>query len=139
MKTQIITWIAALGGSAIVSKYAYDYLSDKLPTVWANLLSSYIDKAFYAGDDIDDKLMVALCLWAEEKIERKFPNQKMGAEKYALVAAEFLNKIKANVPAIIAPFIDINNEKIKEVIEKNVIKMKELLAQKAEENKSKVV
>jgi predicted lipid-binding transport protein (Tim44 family) len=63
----------------------------------------------------------------------------MGAEKYALVAAEFLNKIKANVPAIIAPFIDINNEKIKEVIEKNVIKMKELLAQKAEENKSKVV
>ena len=77
-----------------------------------------------------------MCIWAEKKVQQQFPGEQgLGADKYSMVAYQLIQKIKPGMPWFIKPFIKPDQKKIKEVIEKNVSKMEEILAKKAQEHK----
>lgn len=123
--------------SAIVLKKVYNIMVVTIPDKVSEQLGIYIDKAFEAGDDIDDKWLLATVEWAESKLAIEFPNGGGGADKYALVASMLLEKLSPMLPIYIRPFLKIDNEKIKEMIENTVLKMKSKLAEKADAQKRK--
>jgi hypothetical protein len=100
--------------------FVLGYGVKKLPDIMSKWLAEQIDKALSAGDDIDDDIVLDLCYWAERKIEREFPNGQGGKLKYALVADKFI----AMLPITVRPFVSGKNEKIAEVIEANVERLK---------------
>lgn len=125
----MINWLqgqaAGIGGGLVLLGVMW-YAKKRLPNLMSKWLTDKIDKALDAGDDIDDELVLQICYWAERKMERAFPNGKAGELKYKMVA----DKLIALMPLSVRPFISGKNQKISEVIEANVERLKADLAKR---------
>ena len=127
----MISWLQGQAlniGLGLGITFALGWGIKKLPDIMSKWLSDKIDKALSAGDDIDDDLVLHICEWAERKIAREFPNGQSGKLKYKMVA----DKLIAMLPLSIRPFVSSKNEKIAEVIEANVERLKEELHRRSE-------
>lgn len=122
--------------SGVIIKQVHSFICGKLLDMGAAKLDSYIDKAFEAGDDIDDELMLAFCIWAEKKWSVAFPDGGKGEEKYAAVASRVIALIAPKLPIYLQPLLKVDNAKLKEIIEKYVARMKEILKNKISERKA---
>ena len=112
------TWIF---GVAITLGVTYGL--SRLPGLLLAWLKDKIHKAFDAGDDIDDKLLAAVCAWAEEKILRRFPCAS-GDEPYAAAARQVI----AHLPLAAQPFV--REQKLSASLKELITGLLELLRQK---------
>lgn len=112
-------WAVGIVAGLVVGA-ALTWAKKRLPEMIAGYAAKRIDDALAAGDDADDELVLALCRWAEKKVTKEFPDGLPGDMKYKLVA----DKLVALMPISIRPFISSRSEKIAEVIEANVSRLK---------------
>lgn len=101
-------WIITLLGTAAVG-----YGLTRLPAFIVGWFKVNIQRAFDAGDDADDKLLVAICAWADEKISRLFPSEQSDAP-YEAAARWCVDRLP--VPARALVKIDKLAKAIKEIV-----------------------
>lgn len=117
-------WLLNYGSglvSGLVLKSIYSYTKEKLPNMIHDRLGANIDKAFYAGDDIDDMWMLNNLIWAQMKFEKV---DDAATLKYAAVAEIVVAKLKPMLPIWLRPFLNVNNARVKEIIDASVTSMK---------------
>lgn len=133
----IQNWIMATSGALIAGyllKRGYVYLKTKFPEYWKAKVRKAIEEAYAMGDTGDTFFVLGLTLAVEHKMLVMFPEGGRGEEKYALVAKALLDKLSPRVPLLLRPFLSIDNEEVRKIIEVNVAEMKTLLAKSVAEH-----